>query len=50
LRVEAFRKPLDDLLWQQDTRSRGGEFERERQVIERPAELPDVVVRLRSGA
>ena len=39
--VEALRQPLDELLRREDDGSGSGELERERQVVEPPAELGD---------
>ena len=48
--VEPLREALEDLRRGEDARARGGELERERQVVEAAAELGDRLVRLEPRA
>ena len=47
--VEALGEALEDLLRRKHARSRGGELERERQVVERSAQLVHVLVGICPG-
>ena len=48
--VEPLREALEDLPRRERLRARGGELDRERQVVEARAELGDLVARLEPGA
>ena len=48
--VESLAEPVEDLRGREDARAGGGELERERQVVEAPAELGDRLVRLEARA
>ena len=43
--VEPLRETLEDLRRREDARARGGQLDRERQVVQPPAELGDRLVR-----
>ena len=47
--VEALAEPLEDLRRRERPRTRGGELDRERQVVEAPAELGDLGASARAG-